>query len=212
MGLFSDDRELDILVIRHCISSCVAHYNLHSASATIFKDVHVNVNDDFEHIIGHISDAGDRIVNGIFENPTALDRIATLLILTNSIPMFSLTRKGKRFLDIQARNVFLAHFSCLLVIAAISILDFADENGNRFGYRWKGFKNGEFKTRFHIFLEWTPGIRVTAVPPTKSQKEDDSRVLAQAALGCALLLEQCVERFIPSSGELSHIPPKQLEG
>ncbi len=106
MGIFSDSSEEDIRTISYIIDASLAAYANQYAKRPGITDYEITANDRFEYI----SQAGDRIPK-IIKLDDAVIRAATLVMVCNAAPPFSLRRHGKLCLDFAARKDFLSRFT-----------------------------------------------------------------------------------------------------
>lgn len=188
MGIFSDSSEEDIEAISHIVRvslSFYAHERSKRAGAIEFE---VDSNDRFEFL----SEAGGRILHNLGFH-TALVRVATLVVLCNVAPPFSVTRQGKPCLDMAVRKEFLSRFTCLLVQAALSTMN-VERAGNWYSLSWKGFPDESFAEEFLTYLQWIESIKVEPGKKERKQAEDAFlNILAHISLGCAMALLSCVK-------------------
>lgn len=153
MGIFSDSPQADIQAISHIVGASLAVFARENEKRAGAVDYEVSANDRFEFI----SDAGGRILqNRGFDN--AVIRVATLVVLCNAAPPFSVKRHGKLCLDFAARKDFLSRFTCLLVHAALSTME-VDRGAETFVLRWNGFPDDTFSEEFLTYLQWIDSKR-----------------------------------------------------
>ncbi len=193
MGIFAESRDEDVEAISQFVGVSMAFYSCERASAGATVDFEVTPTPNFD--FGFISDLGGRVLTE-FEFPTALQRVATLLVLCNSIPPFSLTRRGKLCLDVGARKAFLSRFTCLLVQAALSTMSLERE-GRKYSLSFDGFPDVYFCEQFLVYLQWMESYTVVPGGDPQSRAfrtagEAYRRILAHLVLGCALALASCV--------------------
>lgn len=203
MGIFIDHREDDIVTISHLVDVSVEYFNTENERQGNPVGIVIQSRDEF----GSISDVGDRILRE-FLYPTALQRVATLLVLANAFPLFSLQRDRKPLMHIQERKKFLSRFTCFLVQASLSTMTIDREDGQSYSISWKGFPDAYFQEQFLTYLYWIDTAKaLTANENEKKQKEkDDTKILAHLALGCSMALESCVSVKIvlpPAPKEIS---------
>lgn len=148
-----------------------------------------------------ISELGGRILEKHFENPTFLDRIATLVILSNCCHYFSLRRpNGKIVLDIDERRKIVAKLSCTLIQAALS--RFAPNDGPGV-YRFERFNNQTKHYRFMSFLGHMDSIEFknTASGAKKELVDHALKMFAKDIIAVVAFLETDIE-FIPEAPPL----------
>src|SRR5439155_21230166 len=131
MGIFSDSKDEDLAAITHIAEGCVFHFNSKVAQTGVI----IEISHDFQYI----SDVGGKILVE-FLHPTMLSRVATLVVLSNAFPVFSLRRKDGIMLNLDQRRNFMARFTCLFVQASLSTLSL-EIDGKEYFLRWHGFPN-----------------------------------------------------------------------
>jgi len=188
MGIFSESRNKDVEAISQFVQSSLAYY---AAEGGAVPGIQVDSSFDF----GFISDVGTRILKE-FDSPTALQRVATLVVLCNSCPPFSVTQRGELLLNLRTRKQFLSRFTCLLVQAALSTMTLEREGGT-YSLRWAGFPDASFRDQFLVYLQWVESLTVVPGGEPNSREfkqamEAFEKLLAHLVLGCALVLTVCV--------------------
>ncbi|EEF62116.1 hypothetical protein [Pedosphaera parvula] len=212
MGIFSDDTAEDISSLQHIAQASVNFYNsTHSKHSHAVEVDAVEVKGDFDHI----STVGGRILREYFTSPTALHRVAVLLILSNAFPVFGLKRKGRPLLSLNERKAFLSQFTCLFVQAALSTMTLESE-GQSYSLKWNGFPNDEFRDQFLTYLEWIDPAKVEIKANQEKVQKDHTKILAHLVLGAAMMLPYCVVQQLqppPPDNQLSsHGKPPLLPG
>jgi hypothetical protein len=190
MGIFSDSREQDIEAISHVIRVSLSFYAHERSKRSGAIEFEVNSNDRFEFL----SETGGRILHNLGFD-TALVRVATLVVLCNVAPPFSLRKHGKPCLDVAARKEFLSRFTCLLVQAALSTMQ-VERAGKWFSLRWNGFPDDTFADEFLTYLQWIESMKVEPGKTGKERKQTEDaflNILAHLSLGCAMALRSCVK-------------------
>jgi hypothetical protein len=190
MGIFSDSGEEDIEAISHIIRVSLSFYAHERTKRSGAVEFEVDSNDRFEFL----SEAGGRILHNLGLD-SALVRVATLVVLCNVAPPFSVTKQGKPCLDMAARKEFLSRFTCLLVQAALSTMN-VERAGNWYTLSWKGFPDESFAEEFLTYLQWIESIKAEPGKTDKERKQAEAaflNILAHISLGCAMALRSCVK-------------------
>jgi hypothetical protein len=204
MGIFTDARDEDIEAISQIVTVSLSFYQSECAKRGSPFDFEVKPNSDF----GAISDLGTRVLHE-FHDPTALQRVAALVVVCNSSRPFSISQKGKLFLNVDARKEFLSRFTCLLVQAALSTMSM-QRGGQDYSLRWNGFPDAYFCEQFLVYLQWTESFVVVPGGDRNSRQfkaamEAFDRILAHLVLGCALALVSCVSEDDAASTQATRL-------
>jgi hypothetical protein len=189
-GIFSDSLQRDVATVSYIVEQSLRFFKFESHQKGISIDFDINATSDFQYI----SVTGGRILSK-FLYPTALQRVATLLLLCNACPPFSLFKNGKPWLDINGRKEFLSRFTCLLIQSSLSILGL-ERDGKKYSLQWNGFPDEYFCTQFLIYLQWTDSLKV--IPNGGKHGSEDvqeafERIIAHLSLGCAMAMVNCVK-------------------
>jgi hypothetical protein len=211
MGIFSEDLAEDISSLQHIAQASVDYYNdTHSKHTRSIEVDAVEVKGDFEHI----SHVGGRILREYFTSPTALQRVAVMLVLSNAFPVFGLRRKGRPVLSLKERKAFLSQFTCLFVQAALSTMTL-EADGQSYSLKWNGFPTDEFRDQFLTYLEWIDPAKVEVTANQEKVQKDHTKILAHLSLGASMMLPYCViqqpqhpppENQIPHHGKTPLLP------
>jgi hypothetical protein len=174
MGLFSQDSATDIETISYFVETSAQYYEKYRLKqpAQDSNPVRLTVTGGFEEI----SEVGGQIIEEHFSSPTVLDRIAVLVVLTNALPTFALSKGPGKFLDVEGRKEFLSKFTCIIVQAALSTVSSSGGSGPAYSLRWKEFPDQEFSDRFFTFLAWCPTAEIIPVSTKESPRQSVANI------------------------------------
>jgi hypothetical protein len=174
MGILAQTKGGDVEAIHKvCLGSIAGwkHYR-NKRPGTVNYEAQVN-----EDLLGPLSELGDCIL-GLFEpEPSFLDRVATLVVLANSIQVFKLSVLNKSVTSINERRLFFAELTPAFVTLSLWYFRAELSSGESGFYNFTGFKDPWRRERFTVFLQLLDPAEVRLGSTTQKRSSADERAL-----------------------------------
>lgn len=190
-GILSNSKKEDLETISHIVSNSISYYKYECEKSGKMLDFEIDIHDNFEFISktgGHALSLSEE-----FLYPNALQRVATLILLCNAFPPFSITRNGKPYSG-EGRKDFVSRFTALLITEALKCFAVEREGDNQQIFlQWIGFPNSYFKRQFLFYLQEIEPLQVQIGRDGKLAQVEFEKAIAHISVGLAMAMTSCVK-------------------
>ena len=184
MPVLCRDSESDLKAITELATSVADYWNQYGTKKYPF------IVQTSKEAIKKLAEEGDQVLAAFFpEEPGPFKRVATLIILSRLIPLFSLGKNvpTEHFppLSLMEEELWLPRISCLLINPAFKIINVSVNSTVHKLTEWKSFPSAHSKAEFLLWLEWLRDYDASQL----HQSEENLVRRGRMILACSLILE-----------------------